>query len=128
MREDENTRIATAGLAMLIILQGGVMLASLYAGVPPYPPVTIPLGAVAPILAAGFATAVAGIMLRPTSSLGRVFALLAVVTALLSFGPQKYFNAQFPLIWPAVVLGQVAALMVVAGALSALRGGVLRPA
>jgi hypothetical protein len=117
MMEEDNTRIATTGLVMLIILQG-VMLASLYAGVPPYPPVRIPLGGVAPILAAGFATAVAGIMLRPTSSLGRVFALLAVAIALLSFGPQKYLSDQFALIWPAVVLGQVAALMVVAGALS----------
>ncbi|WP_421702045.1 hypothetical protein [Aliiroseovarius sp.] len=117
MRDDENTRIATTGLVMLIILQG-VMLASLYAGVPPHPPVKIPLGAIAPILAAGFATAVAGILLRPTTLLGRAFALLAVVIALLSFGPQKYLNDQFALIWPAVVLGQVAALMVVAGAVS----------
>ena len=117
MMEEDKTRIAIAGLAMLIILQG-VMLASLYAGVPPYPPVKIPLGAIAPILAAGFATAVAGILLSPTSSMGRVFALMAVAIALLSFGPQKYLNDQFALIWPAVVLGQVAALMVVAGALS----------
>jgi hypothetical protein len=32
--------------------------------------------------------------------------------ALVSFGPQKYLDAQFGLIWPAVVLGQVAAITI----------------
>ena len=30
----------------------------------------------------------------------------------MSFGPQKYFDAQFTLIWPAVVSGQIAAIVV----------------
>ena len=108
---NQSDSIANTGLAMLIILQA-IMLAALFAGVEPHPPTKIPLGAIAPILAAGFATAAAGIMLRPTSSLGRLFALVAVILAMLSFGPQKYLNEQFYLIWPAVVLGQLSALMV----------------
>ncbi|WP_432448691.1 hypothetical protein [Aliiroseovarius marinus] len=107
----QHDKLAAAGLAMLIILQA-VMLASLFAGVQPHPPVKIPLGAIAPILAAGFATATAGIMLRPSSAIGQVFAILAVLIAMLSFGPQKYLNDQFHLIWPAVTLGQISAVMV----------------
>lgn len=109
----QQDKLAIAGLAMLIILQA-VMLASLFAGIQPHPPVTIPLGAIAPILAAGFATATAGILLQPTSSIGRIFAIVAALIAMLSFGPQKYLNDQFYLIWPAVVLGQISALMIVA--------------
>lgn len=106
------TETAVAGLVMLIILQA-VMLASLFAGVAPHPPTKIPLGGIGPILGASFAVAAAAILLGPvTSGAGRVFALLAVVIALLSFGPQKYLDTQFPLIWPAVLLGQLSAIMV----------------
>ncbi|WP_371170893.1 hypothetical protein [Aliiroseovarius sp. 2305UL8-7] len=104
---------ALAGLTMLIILQA-IMLMSLYAGIPPHPPATIPLGGIAPILAAGFAASGAAIVLGPTTSnIGRAFAILAVAIAMLSFGPQKYLNVQLPLIWPAVVLGQISAAMIV---------------
>ncbi len=33
--------------------------------------------------------------------------------ALLSYGPQKYLDAQFSLIWPAVIAGQVAAVALI---------------
>lgn len=36
----------------------------------------------------------------------------AALMALVSFGPQKYFDAQFDLIYPAVILGQIAALVI----------------
>lgn len=39
--------------------------------------------------------------------------------ALISFGPQKYFDAQFGLIWPAVILGQLAALVILVNAFRA---------
>lgn len=39
--------------------------------------------------------------------------MLAAVMALISFGPQKYLDAQFPLIWPAVLAGQIAAAVVI---------------
>ena len=99
---------ATAALAGLIVLQG-VMLGSLYAGVAPHPPATTPIFGIGPFLGASLSAAVAALILGPASSrAGRVLAGLAAVAALVSFGPQKYFDAQFPLIWPAVLSGQVA--------------------
>ncbi|MCK0140300.1 hypothetical protein [Aliiroseovarius sp. F47248L] len=109
------TETAVAGLVMLIILQA-IMLMSLFAGLAPHPPAKIPLGGIAPILAVSFAVASAAIILGPVSSgAGRAFALLAVVIALLSFGPQKFVDGQFALIWPAVILGQISAIMVLIG-------------
>jgi hypothetical protein len=42
--------------------------------------------------------------------------------ALLSFGPQKYFDAQFHLIWPAVIAGQAASAAVITCAFRPVRG------
>ena len=115
MRQGQNHTphaTAQAGLAMLIVLQL-VMLMALFAGVPPHPPETIPLGGIAPILAAGFATAAGAMILGPTSSrLAQGLAIVAVAIAMLSFGPQKYLNGQLGLIWPAVIMGQISAVMV----------------
>jgi hypothetical protein len=105
-----------AALACLIILQG-VMLASLYAGVPPHPPAATPLFGIGPFLGASLSAAVAALILRPSPS-GRGLAGLAAVAALVSYGPQKYFDPQFPLIWPAVLSGQVAAVVILLGVLS----------
>ncbi|MBV6649239.1 MAG: hypothetical protein KI789_05920 [Hoeflea sp.] len=101
---------STAALAVLIILQA-VMLGALYAGIPPHPPAATPLFGIAPLLGASMAAAMAAILLgsgvtRP----GRILGLLAALLALISFGPQKYFDAQFGLIWPAVISGQLACL------------------
>ena len=94
------------GLAMLAILQL-LMLAALYSRTEPHPPLVIPLFALAPFLSASIALAVAG-LLAP----GRWLSLAAGVTALISFGPQKWFDAAFPQIWPAVILAQIAVAMV----------------
>ena len=94
------------GLAMLAILQL-LMLAALYSRTEPHPPLAIPLFALAPFLSASIALAVAG-LLAP----GRWLSLAAGVTALISFGPQKWFDAAFPQIWPAVILAQIAVAMV----------------
>lgn len=108
-------------LGCLIILQG-VMLLALFAGVPPHPPEAIPLFGIAPFLGVSLASAWAGMTLQGAG--GRGFALAAAVMAAISFGPQKYFDAQFPLIWPAVLAGQVAIVTVV---LSCLRVAGKRP-
>ncbi|WP_417417454.1 hypothetical protein [Hoeflea sp.] len=101
---------STAALAVLIILQA-VMLGALYAGVPPHPPAVTPLFAIAPFLGVSMATAVAAILLGGSASRpGRILSLLAATMALISFGPQKYLDAQFGLIWPAVIAGQLACL------------------
>lgn len=106
-------RTATAALATLIVLQA-VMLSALYAGVGPHPPETTPLFGIAPFIGASVALALAAIIVHPvTTGAGRALSVLAALAALVSFGPQKYVDAQFGLIWPAVILGQIAAAVLV---------------
>jgi hypothetical protein len=105
-----------AALACLILLQT-VMLASLYAGVAPHPPASTPLFGIGPFLGAALSAAVAALILGPSPA-GRVLAGLAAVAALVSFGPQKYLDPQFALIWPAVLSGQVAAAVILLGLVS----------
>lgn len=103
-------RSLAAGLATLIILQL-IMLGALYAGVPPHPPQSTPLFAMAPFLAAAIATAAAALIVGANSgATGRGLSLLAAIMALASFGPQKYFDPQFAAIWPAVIAAQIAVL------------------
>ena len=105
-------RNAHAGLAALLVLQG-IMLGSLYAGVAPHPPAATPLFGIGPFLGAALAAAVAALCLGPSTTIaGRMLACAAALMALVSFGPQKYFDAQFALIWPAVLSGQIAAVSV----------------
>jgi hypothetical protein len=107
-------RIPAAALASLIILQS-VMLSALYAGVPPHPPEAILLFGIAPFLGVALSVATAALILGPGSSrAGRWAGCFAALMALLSFGPQKYFDAQFALIWPAVLGGQLASLILIA--------------
>jgi len=104
------TQTSTAALSALILLQA-VILSALYAGVPPHPPAATPLFGIAPFLGASMSAAVAAIVLGGSSSrCGQALSLLAAVMALISFGPQKYFDGQFGLIWPAVIAGQIACL------------------
>ena len=107
-----------AALACLIILQL-VMLGSLYAGVAPHPPAATPLFGIGPFLGASLSAAVAALILGAARG-GRVLAVLAALAALVSFGPQKYLDPQFALIWPAVLSGQVAAALILLGPLSRL--------
>ncbi|PTX47279.1 hypothetical protein IQ03_03269 [Gemmobacter caeni] len=111
------SRSISAALSVLIILQL-VMLGALYAQVPPHPPATIPLFAIAPFLAVALATAAAALIIGPLASrTGKVLSLLAALMAMLSFGPQKYLDLQFPLIWPAVLTAQVAVIAIFIGVL-----------
>jgi hypothetical protein len=104
-----------AALACLILLQS-VMLAALHAGVAPHPPAATPLFGIGPFLGASLSAAVAALILGPAHSrAGRVLAGLAALAALVSFGPQKYLDPQFALIWPAVLSGQFAAGVVLFG-------------
>lgn len=113
-------RQTLAALATLIILQL-IMLSALYAGVPPHPPAATPLFGIAPFLGASVSIALSAIIAGPTASPGgRSLAGLAALMALVSFGPQKYLDAQIALIWPAVVLGQIAAIVVLLRVLSSL--------
>lgn len=118
---EQSTRHVIAALTTLILLQG-IMLSALYAGVSPHPPVATPLFGIAPFLGAAISVALAAIIVQPLGSrAGSTLSLLAAMMALVSFGPQKYFDAQFGLIYPAVLLGQFAALVIFASVLTATR-------
>lgn len=113
MMTSRHTSHANAALSTLIVLQL-TMLAALFAQSAPHPPATISLFAIAPFLAAALSAATAALVVGPLdSAAGRVLSVLAALMALLSYGPQKYLDAQFALIWPAVIAGQVAAVAVI---------------
>ena len=118
VKDDETDRNREAALACLILLQV-TMLGSLYAGIAPHPPATTPLFGIGPFMGASLSAAVAALILgREEGRAGSVLAGIAALAALVSFGPQKYLDPQFPLIWPAVLSGQVAALVILGGLLS----------
>lgn len=101
-------RLATASIASLAVLQI-VMLTTLLAQVPPHPPAAFVLSGMAPFLAASLALLASAHILDPLANwAGRVLGGLAILFALVSFGPQKYFDIQWPLIWPAVLVAQAA--------------------
>ncbi|MEP2533693.1 hypothetical protein [Shimia sp.] len=109
-----NSRVPAAALWTLIVLQL-IMLTALYAKVPPHPPLSTPLFGLAPFLGMALAVAAAALCMGPSETLvGRSLTLIAAVLAAVSFGPQKYFDAQFALIWPAVITGQIAILVLIA--------------
>lgn len=98
----------TAALTTLIILQT-IMLVALFTRTEPHPPLTIPLFAMAPFLGLALATAIVAILFQDVRTKpGKLFSLLAVLAALISFGPQKFIDPAFPLIWPAVIGAQFA--------------------
>lgn len=106
-------RPVAAALVALIILHA-IMLGALYAKVPPHPPETTPLFGIAPMIGTALAASLAALILGSTETrAGRLLSLLAAAIALISFGPQKYLDAQFPLIWPAVISAQVAIATIV---------------
>ncbi|TMV10106.1 hypothetical protein FGK63_03315 [Ruegeria sediminis] len=114
-------RQALAALATLILLQL-IMLSALYAGIRPHPPIATPLFGIAPFLGASVSIALSAMIVQPlTNTVGRGLSMMAALMALVSFGPQKYLDAQFALIWPAVVLGQFAAFAIFVRALQASR-------
>lgn len=118
---EQPSRHVIAALATLIVLQG-IMLSALYAGIKPHPPVATPLFGIAPFLGAAMSVALAAIIVQPLGSrAGRILSVLAALMALVSFGPQKYLDAQFDLIYPAVLLGQFAALVIFASVLRVAR-------
>ena len=113
MMNPAHIRQANAALAALIVLQL-TMLGALFAQSVPHPPATIPLFGIAPFLAAALSAAFAAIIIGPLDAApGRVLSVLAALMALLSYGPQKYLDAQFVLIWPAVIAGQIASVTLI---------------
>jgi hypothetical protein len=56
--------------------------------------------------------------MTPATRGGRVLSVLAALMAAASFGPQKYFVPEFPLIWPAVIGAQIAIVAIIANVIS----------
>ena len=82
----------------------------------------------APFLGASIAVTVAALMLGGVDSLiGRVTSATAVLLALLSFGPQKWLDPSIGRIWPAVLLAQVAVVVIGISWFAALRDSDRRP-
>ncbi|KCV82718.1 hypothetical protein ATO10_03892 [Actibacterium atlanticum] len=119
--------ISVAALSALIVLQL-IMLSALYAGIKPHPPVATPLFGIAPFIGASVATALGAMLLTPQTRAGKGLAVLAALMAAASFGPQKYFVPEFPLIWPAVICGQVAIISTIVATFSPASEEITAPA
>lgn len=105
-----------AALATLAILQL-TMLAALFTRTPPHPPLAVAPFALGPFLGASIAIAVAGIILGATRTrVGTAAAVLAAALGLVSYGPQKWIDPAIAQIWPAVLLGEIAAIVLLADA------------
>lgn len=102
---------ATAALGTLVLLQS-VMLFALFTKTAPHPPEAIPLGGMAPFLGMSLSVAVAALVMGVQTMSGEALSLLACIFALVSYGPQKYFDAAFPLVYPAVISAQVAVVVI----------------
>jgi hypothetical protein len=97
-----------AALATLIILQA-LMLMALFAGVAPHPPAAVAPFGIGPFVGVALSVAVSALIMGPSATrIGLGLAVFAALLGLVSFGPQKYFDPQFPLIWPAVITAQIA--------------------
>jgi hypothetical protein len=103
----------TAALGTLIILQC-VMFGALLFKLPPHPPEVIPIGGMAPTLAASLSAAFAALVMRGSGTAGKLLIIVACLLAAISYGPQKYFDTAFPLVWPAVVTAQIAIVALIA--------------
>lgn len=102
--------LSVAALSVLLVLQL-TMLGAMFSGTEPHPPLTVAPFAIAPFLGAAISMAVAAIVLGGTEGRrGAIASTTAAVLSLVSFGPQKWVDPSISLIWPAVLLGQLAAL------------------
>ncbi len=106
--------LASAAIIVLLVLTS-VMLLALFSRTVPHPPLEVPPFAIGPFLGASLAIGAAAFhLVRHGVRFGSGLAVLFVLTALVSFGPQKYFDPSFSRIWPAVIAAQIAVVVIVA--------------
>ena len=112
-----------AAVAALLVLTGAMLLA-MFTRTEPHPPLVVEPFALGPFLAASLAIGAAayGLAIRGMR-FAMAIALLFALTALVSYGPQKYADPAFPKIWPAVIVAQ-AAIAVILG--RAVHGAIRR--
>lgn len=99
----------TSAAIMALLVLTCAMLFALFTRTEPHPPLEVEPFALGPFLAASLATGAAayGLMVRG-SRFAMAIAFLFALTALVSYGPQKYVDPAFPEIWPAVIVAQIA--------------------
>lgn len=107
-------RTLTTALGTLIILQLTMLLA-LFFKVPPHPPEIIPLGGMAPVIGASLSAAFGALLFQGQGRTGKGLIVLACALAAISYGPQKFFDPAFALVWPAVVTAQIAIFALLCG-------------
>ncbi len=108
----------SAAIVVLLVLTGVMMLA-LVSRTAPHPPLEVPPFALGPFLGASLAIGAAAFhLIRQGARYGSTLAVLFALTALVSFGPQKYLDPVFSRIWPAVITAQFAVIVIVARASS----------
>ena len=115
---------ATAAILVLLTLTG-VMLLAMFTRTEPHPPLEVPPFALGPFFAASLAIGAAAFhLLRHGGRFGSTLAVVFALTALVSFGPQKYFDPQFSRVWPAVITAHIAVITILAWSIVAfLRRG-----
>ncbi len=110
-----------AAIGALLALTG-VMLLALFTRTQPHPPLEVAPFALGPFLGASLAIGTAAFhLVRRGARAGDALAVAFALTALVSFGPQKYFDPDFARIWPAVITAQVAVVAVLAWSVLRLR-------
>jgi len=118
-----NSDPATAATLVLLVLTG-VMLLALLSRTEPHLPLDVPPFALGPFLGTSLALGAAAFhLLCRGARIGGVIAVLFALTALVSFGPQKYFVPEFDRIWPAVIVAQAAVIVILAWSTLAFRKG-----
>lgn len=112
------TASALFGLALLQLL----MLLALMSGLEPHPPAYAAPFAMGPFLSASIVLCVVAALQVPRQGMSSpLMGMLAATLALLSYGPHKWLDPQIAHIWPAVLLGQLAAIGVWIGSLARFR-------
>ena len=114
VRSGQTAALSAAIVALLVLT--GVMLLALFSRTAPHPPLEAPLFALGPFLGASLSLGAAALCLvRQGARHATLLAVLFAFSALVSFGPQKYLDPAFPATWPAVIVAQVAILVILAG-------------
>ena len=104
---------ASAAIIVLLVLTGFMSLA-LFSRTEPHPPLEIAPFALGPFLGASLAVGSAALYLIGNGvRSGMAVAVVFGVTAMVSFGPQKYLDPAFSRIWPAMIAAQIAVMVIV---------------
>lgn len=97
----------TAAAIVALLMLTGTMLLAMFTRTEPHPPLVVEPFALGPFLAASLAIgAAAYCMVVRGMRFAMATALLFALTALVSYGPQKYVDSALPQIWPAVIVAQ----------------------